>query len=251
MSRPLQPMIVVPEEACGPAMAAISPAQRAFVMAKVHFGCNNAEAARRAGYSRNQPADAKVTAYRLAHNDGVQAAIIEESRKLMAGEGPRSIRTLVAIRDDRSKEAKDRIKAAVELLNRGGLQAVSEHHLTVEHHMTDAQKDQRILALCNELGLPEAAARKMLIAPEVLDAEFEEVPEPTPEQAERAERYQRINEGEKQAARRAMSPEEREAHKAATREAHAASMKLRYAEAQQSREGIEDLLPDMESPDAP
>jgi hypothetical protein len=169
----------------------------------------------------------------------------------MAGEGPRSIRTLVAIRDDRSKEAKDRIKAAVELLNRGGLQAVSEHHLTVEHHMTDAQKDQRILALCNELGLPEAAARKMLIAPEVLDAEFEEVPEPTPEQAERAERYQRINEGEKQAARRAMSPEEREAHKAATREAHAASMKLRYAEAQQSREGIEDLLPDMESPDAP
>jgi len=251
VSRPLQPMIVVPVEACGPAMFALTPTQRAFVVAKVHFGCNNAEAARRAGYSKNQPADAKVSGYHLAHNDAVQAAIIEESRKLMAGEGPRSIRTLVAIRDDRSKEAKDRIKAAVELLNRGGLQAVTEHHLTVEHQMTDAQKDQRILALCRELGVPDADARKMLIAPEVLDAEFEEVPEPekTPEQAERAERYARAGEREKQAARRAMTPEELEAHKAATREAHAAAMKARYAEAQQSREGIEDLF-EAEAPDA-
>jgi hypothetical protein len=248
MSRPLQPMILVPLEGCGPAMAALSPAQRAFVVAKVHYGCNNAEAARRAGYSKNQPEDAKVTAYRLAHNDTVQAAIIEESRKLMAGEGPRSIKTLVAIRDDRGKEAKDRIKAAVELLNRGGLQAISEHHLTVEHQMTDAQKDQRILALCRELGLPDADARKMLIAPEVLDAEFEEVgPEKTPEQAARAERYERTDEREQQRARRAMSPEELAAHKQATRADHAAAMKTRYAEAQQSREGIEDLFE--ENPD--
>jgi hypothetical protein len=169
----------------------------------------------------------------------------------MAGEGPRSIHTLVTIRDDKSKEAKDRIKAAIELLNRGGLQAVSEHHLKVEHHMTDAQKDQRILALCGELGLPEADARRLLLQPEVLDAEFEEVrPEKTPDQAARAERYQETGEREKQAARRAMSPEELAAHKQATRRAHAVAMKARYEEAKWGATGIDDLLPvEEESPD--
>ncbi len=173
--RPLVPIIVVPDESCGPVMAALSPAQRAFVVAKVHFGCSNAEAARRAGYSKDKLQHAKVTAYRLAHSEGVQAAIIEESRKVVCGEGPKSVRTLVEIRDDKTKEPKDRIKAAIELLNRGGLSAVSEHHMVVEHTMTDAQRDQRILALCQELGLPDMEARKLLIAPDAIEAEFSEV----------------------------------------------------------------------------
>ncbi len=246
--RPLVPMIVVPDEGCGPAMLSLSPAQRAFVVAKVHFGCKNAEAARRAGYSKNKPGDAKVTAYRLAHSDEVQAAIIEESRKVISSEGPRSIRTLVEIRDDRAKEPKDRIKAAIELLNRGGLNAVSEHHLTVEHQMTDAEKDRRILALCQELGLPDTAARKMLIAPDAIDAEFTEVPPKTPEEIERAERYARTNEVEKQRIRRAMSPDELAEHKQETLAERSERMKARYAEAQGapapvlSSEGLEDVL---------
>jgi len=242
--RPLVPMIVVPDDGLGPAMLALSPAQRAFVYARVHFGCNNADAARRAGYSREKPHNAKVTAYGLAHSESIIAAIVEESRKVLVGEGPRSIRTLVEIRDDKAKEPKDRLKAAVELLNRGGLNAVSEHHLTVEHHdMTDAQKDARILALARELGLPDAAARKMLISPDVIDAEFEDVPaEKTPEQAARAERYQRTNERDKRRERDAMTPDQRAARSKELRDQRRADAKARYLEAQ-SREGIEDLLP--------
>jgi len=251
--RTLVPLIAVPDDGCGPAMFALSPPKRAFVFAKVHFGCSNAEAARHAGYSKNHPGNAKVTAYQLAHSEEVQAAIIEESRKVMAAEGPRSIRTLVEIREDKKAEAKDRIKASLELLNRGGLNAVSEHHLTVEHTLTPEQQDRRILELCRELEVPDAVARKMLIAPEAIDAEFTEVkPEPkTPEQIARAETYRRTNERERQAELRAMTPEAREASKAEARERDRAERKARYAEAQAARdgadmegssEGIEDLL---------
>ena len=248
--RTIVPMIVVPDDGCGPAMAALSPAQRAFVVAKVHFGCSNAEAARRAGYSKAKPGDAKVTAYRLAHTDEIQAAIIEESRKVISSEGPRSIKTLVDIRDDKTKEAKDRIKAAIELLNRGGLNAVSEHHLTVEHHMTDAQKDQRILALCQELGLPETAARKLLIAPDTIDAEFTEVePEKTPEQIERAKRFARDNELRR--LRSTMTPEELAAHKQKMRDNRRAELKARYERAQGARQtDIEEFI-DAQTDDAP
>ena len=49
--------------------------------------------------------------------------------------------------------------------NRGGLSAVTQHNIDVtHHHMTDAQKDQRILALAAELGLPEIEARKTMLA---------------------------------------------------------------------------------------
>ncbi len=216
----------------------------------MHFGCSRADAARRAGYSKKQPADAKVSAYRLFHSDEVQAAIIEESRKVMSGEGPRSIRALVEIRDDKKAEAKDRIKAATELLNRGGLNAVSEHVLTVEHHMTDAEKDRRILALCSELGLPDAAARKMLIAPDAIEGEFTEVAPKTPEEIERAERYARNNEREQQRLRRTMTPDELEKHKQETLAERSARMKAAYAEAQNtppmSFAGLEDVL-DMET----
>jgi hypothetical protein len=239
-------MIVVPEEGCGPAMLALTPAQRAFVVAKVHFGCTNAEAARRAGYSKSQPSDAKVTAYRLAHSENIIAAIVEESRKVMAGEGPRSIKTLVEIRDSKSGEAKDRIKAAIELLNRGGLNAVSEHHHVVEHTMTDAQKDRRILELAKELGLPDTEARKLLIAPEAVDAEFTEVEPPN---VGRTSRRERENELRRQ--REAMTPGQLSAHKREMRKARRAKAKERYAEAQRSMssEGIEDLL--MEIPHEP
>lgn len=180
--RPVQPLIVVPDEACGEAMLALSPAQRAFVYALVHFGCNAAEAARKSGYSNVKKGVAKVTAYRLVHTPAIVAAIQEEARKVMATEGPRSIKTLIELRDDKKGEAKDRLKAAVELLNRGGLNAVSEGHIRVDHHvrLTDAQKDARIISLAKELGLTSSETQKLLVDPsKVIDVEFEEVPAPS------------------------------------------------------------------------
>lgn len=241
--RSIMPLIVVPDDGCGPAMLALSPAQRAFVYARVHFGCTNTDAARRAGYSDSPGGGAKVTAYRLAHSEAVIAAMVEESRKVLVGQGPQSIKTLVDIRDDKAEDAKDRLKAAIELLNRGGLQAVSEHHVSVEHHhMTDAQKDQRILALAKELGLPDAEARKLLVSPEVIDAEFEEVPAAqTQEQAERAERYRQNNENGQRRQRQAMTPEQRAELSQFKREQRREAAKAKYRAAQDLND-LSDIL---------
>lgn len=178
MRKTTLPQIRVPEDGLGPAMLALPNASmRAYVVGRVFYGLNRARAAEAAGYSTATPDVAKVQGYRLEHDERIQAAIAEESRKLMRSQGPRSIRTLIKIRDDKAAENKDRIKAATELLSRAGLNAVTEGHITVEHKLTPAQQDRRILELARELGLSETEARKMLVDPsKVIDAEYEEVP---------------------------------------------------------------------------
>lgn len=176
----LTALIPLDPSSLGPAMAALPPGTAAFVHAKIHLGLTNTEAARLAGYSQRSPHSLEVTASQIAH-PRVQAALLEEGQKLMRSEGPKSIRTLVEIRDDKSATTADRAKAATELLNRSGFHAATQHNISVEVSLTDAQKDERILLLAKELGLVEGEARKLLIAPDkVIDAEFTEVT-PAPE----------------------------------------------------------------------
>jgi hypothetical protein len=148
----------------GPAMSLLTPLRRAFVIGLVHFGLSARAAYKAAGYA---PPDSNVS--QISHDPRVQDAILEEAKKLMRTHGPKSILTLVEIRDDKESAAKDRIKAATELLNRSGFQAISEHHEHLHRHLSDTEQDRRILALCAELGLSPEEAQKMLIAP----AEFE------------------------------------------------------------------------------
>jgi branched-subunit amino acid aminotransferase/4-amino-4-deoxychorismate lyase len=118
-------------------------------------------------------------------------------------------------------------------LNRCGLGSVAESHVTVEHKLSPEQQDRRILDLARELGLADSEAKKLLVAPDAIEGEFEIVkPDRTPEQAERADRYRATNEREQQAARLAMTPDEREAHKARKREERAAKAKAKYEAAQ-------------------
>jgi hypothetical protein len=244
IGHPLVPAVAIPDEGLGPCMLALSPPMRAFVHFKAHLGFSNAKAARAAGYSRDKPDNAKVSGYALAHRGDVIVAIIEETRRVMSSEGPRSVRTLVEIRDDKKAENRDRLKAAVELLNRGGLNAVSEHHVTVEH-LTDTQKDQRILALCRELGIADTEARKMLLAPEIIDAEYSEVPPggpATPDDAERDAERDRQNDRRRQL--RAASPEERGRLKAEANARRIAGQRAKYAAAQEAKErdNLSDLM---------
>lgn len=152
--------VEIDEASLGPAMLALTSKQRQFVLAKVFLGLNDMQAARFAGY-----ADVNAHAYHVAHREDVQAAILEEGRKLMRTQGPASIHTLVAIRDDAEQAGRDRLKAAVELLNRAGFHAISEHHEHSHQHLTEGQMDKRILALAAELGMAPEEAKKMLIAP--------------------------------------------------------------------------------------
>lgn len=221
--RLLKPKIIIEDTECGPAMLALTPGQRALVYCYVHLGCSGAEAARQAGYAHG-----KVVGSAILREPGVNAAVIEESRKVLCRHGPKSIATLVAIRDDKTQRGADRIKAAITLLDRAGLNAVSEHHLLVEHKLSEEQQDARILQLCGELGIPPVEARKLLIDPsKVVDAEFEEVkPKLSPE--ERALKDHR-NALERQ--RRKLTPEQLANRKEAYRLDHKAKMKQRRADA--------------------
>jgi hypothetical protein len=147
------------ESTLGPAMSALNPQRRLFVIAKVHLGLNDQRAGKFAGYT------AITTAWRVAHSEDVQLAIEEEGKKLLRSQGAASIRTVVEIRDDKRLDARDRLKAAIELMNRAGFHAISESHSVVEHKISESQMDKRILALAAELGMGEEEAKRMLIAP--------------------------------------------------------------------------------------
>jgi hypothetical protein len=227
--RPLVPLIPVTDDGCGPAMLALTPAMRAFVVAKIENGCSNAEAARAAGYSDASRHSLEVQAHRLAHDDRIQSALLEESQKLIRSHGARAVHVLVAIMDNKNAENKDRAKAATELLNRAGLNAVSQHSVSVEHSvkLTDSQREAEIIALCREMGLGETEARKMLIDPtKVIEGDFTEV-QPEPVSPEVAAKRARKN--ELQRARERMTPEALAQHKAKVRAQRSAMGKAKRA----------------------
>lgn len=221
------PALRLDENNLGPAMLALSPQQRLFVHGKVFGGMSNKDAAVAAGYS-DVGDSAKATGSRLVHTPAVQEALTECSKQLLRAEGGECIRKLVHLRDYADDE-KVQLRATTELMDRmGGLSSSSQHTLdVVHHHMTDAQKDQRILALAAELGLDPETQRKLLIDPsKVIDAEFEEVREPLSDDPSN------IAERETRARRKDMTPEERESDKARMRAERAAKAKAKYDAAQ-------------------
>jgi hypothetical protein len=231
----------------GPAMAALTPLQRGFVLAKVYLGLNDVEAARAAGYA---PSTAKDQAYLIAHNEGVQAAILDASKALLrGGEGARSLRVMIALRDDRTVKADTRLRAAEMIANRAGLHTTTEHHLEVRHHLSEAEMDRRILALAAELGMGPDEAQKMLIAPAEMQCnaagvfELAEPPhDPTPAALSMRELRRR---------RTGMTPEEIAADKARVPVERSDRLKREYAaatdvEAEEPHEGATSREPEPE-----
>jgi len=160
----------VADSELGPAMAALNDRQRAFVLTLIQTGCTRAEAARVAGYEGDSDT-LKSAGYRLAHTPKVQAALQEEAVKLMRDHAPVMIEVLHSIAINPQADAKDRIRAAGELLSRSGLGTMSEHKITVEKTFAkslDIDPDKLL-----GRGTPKLAGP-------VVDAEFAEVT-PIPE----------------------------------------------------------------------
>ena len=177
----------------GPAMQALTPLRRNWVLAKVFLALDDTNAARAAGYTEKT---ARHHAYEIAHREDIQAAILEVGKALLRGEGARSIRTMVAIRDDKMVRADTRLKAAEMIANRAGFHVSTEHHVHTHAHLSDAQMDKRILALAAELGMAPDQAQKMLIAPADMEQNAEGVFElvveqPPSEPSPRATRQRR------------------------------------------------------------
>lgn len=153
----------------GPAMSALSPRMQQFVLALIQTGCSQAKAAELAGY-QGGPKTWKAMGWRLAHDSRVQAAIHEEAAKLIRSSSVMAIGVIQDIAKDPTVDAKDRLKAALAILDRSGLHAHSEHKVTVEHHPNQEEMLLRIKEMAGRLGLdPVKLLGKYGI---VTDAEF-------------------------------------------------------------------------------
>jgi phage terminase small subunit len=165
----------------GPAVAALPERMQRFVLALVQTGCSRAEAARLAGYAGNANT-LKSKGYALSHDPRVQAALHEESLKLMRDTAPMAIGVLKEVAQDRTIDPKARIKAAAELLSRSGLGAMTEHKVTVERQLDQQALIAEIANLARSLDLdPVKLLGHVRVADlpppfvEPIEAEFTEV----------------------------------------------------------------------------
>jgi phage terminase small subunit len=157
------------EDGIGPAMSALSERQRAFVRAFVNQGRqwhgdagpwspDAGAAARAAGYGTDGSSDEyfRVQGHRVLHNDQVQAAILECSRKdVNVAAAVIATPVTIAIALNESLPTKERLRACEMLFNRGGMPAQTEHKVTVEH-VDDSRMLEFADRLAAELGVDRA-----------------------------------------------------------------------------------------------
>lgn len=171
----------------GPAMQKLNERQRLFVLNLMEFGDDNfTRAARAAGYT--DTGDPKTTAIRLqahklAHDPRIQEAMLEEAKRRLQGGLILAVSTLVT--HVRSADPKVALKAAEMLMNRGGIHALSEHKVNVEHTLNEEEMVKSIEMMAQKMGIDPSsllgdAGVKQLPPPrqvpiDVIDAEFEEV----------------------------------------------------------------------------
>ncbi len=152
----------------GPALALLTHRQQTFVRAMLETGGqDHTRAARMAGYTGNDNC-MRVTAHRLAHDTKVLAALKEEADKRIRSGALLGASVLIEIAGDTMH--KDRFRAATELLNRAGLQVVTEHKVTVTNSGDEKAMIERIASMASQLGLD---SKKLLGG--FVEAEFTEV----------------------------------------------------------------------------
>lgn len=167
----IAPLQYPPDTDMGPAMAALRPRQRAFVIAMLETGeDNHTRCAMMAGYGGTE-SSIRVQAFRLAHDEKIQAAIVEQAGRRMKTGAIMATGTLLSIA--KNPVHKDQLKAAVEILNRSGLHAITETKHTVEHTINDKAMVAKVVELAKGLNIdPKVLLGQYGV---VLDAEFTEI----------------------------------------------------------------------------
>jgi uncharacterized protein with GYD domain len=153
-----EPLAIVPDndESLGPAMRALTPKMRRFVLelASGPDGYGSLVRAAKAaafGTASSTENAMKVLAHQALYNPKVQEALREVGGKLIRTEAFLGIHVLVAIARD--PKHKDRLKAAVELMNRGGFVVETHHTITVEHKTDYTKQALEELAAFRRLGV--------------------------------------------------------------------------------------------------
>lgn len=160
-------------------MSALSPRMRAFVLALLdQRKRNNGAAARKAGYSANNPVGLRVEGHRLSHDPRVIAALHEEAGKRLETAAHIAASVVVSVMTDKAASDKDKLKAAGMLLDRTGFGAAQTINVnkTVTRKMDVSAAAQKIAEFRRRF--PEQFERLIgggEAAPTVVEGEFTEV----------------------------------------------------------------------------
>ena len=168
-----QELIKEREMRLGPAMERLNSRQQDFVRAVAVVGRNWQRAAEIAGYTGSAQALA-TQGWRLSRNPEVRAAMLEHGTAELAAGAPYVVDQLFRIVEDPRTEARDKLKALVEIANRCGLHSKTEHNINVTHEVGD--RAAMIEALKMKVAAnPEVRALLSPTMLEAIDAEFVEV----------------------------------------------------------------------------
>jgi len=160
-------------ESLGPAMLALHPKARMFVIALVEYGGDATKAAAHAGYSANGNLQS-VMACRNMANPKVLAAIREEADKRIRGGALLGASTLIQLTMSADTDSV-KLKAAVELLNRTGLSFVQKHEVVHKDERSDRELEAYITMIARKHGLTPASLLGYDPDKETIEGEFEEV----------------------------------------------------------------------------
>jgi hypothetical protein len=243
----------------GPAMRALpTEKMRAFVVALVETGGSGADAAALAGYKHANRQTLRSAASSLLRDERVQAAIHEESIKQLRADGPMALGVLRSIAKDKGVAPRDRIRAATEILSRGGFHATTEQHIQVDlTSMTDEELRRSALKIATDLGFDDAHKARLLGnkafgLEKPVDVEFQEVivdppSDIAPPRAPQGRPIKNPDDAEKRAYERvykALTPEQRAERKAQTRARQSAEGKAKLAAARAARGEAEPAPPE-------
>jgi phage terminase small subunit len=156
-------------------MRALTPKQRAFVLALVELGGATDEshrAAAIAGYTGSKGV-LQVTASRLAADDRVQHALVEEAKRMAKTASLEAVCNTIQIMRDPLATANARLNAAARVMTIAGMDPAQKIDVTktIEVTLTRKQQIEQIHSLAAEIGIDP---RKLLGQAGVTqDAEFE------------------------------------------------------------------------------
>lgn len=167
----LVPIENPPPEDLGPAMLALTPQQRRFVVGWIQSrGKNAAAVARASGYSDIKEG-AKVRAFEVLHSPKVMRALHEEAGRRL--DGMAAIAVAVLEQNLASSDIKARQAAADSILDRTGYPRRSEQAIEHEDKRPQRSYEQLLSAVAQKLRQHNVV--QALPPPDVKDAEFTEV----------------------------------------------------------------------------
>lgn len=162
----------------GPAMNALTPIRRGFVIAYCTNGCDATNAAREAGYIDNGTGAIRVTAHRTLHRSDVRAAIREWTIAAVQAKLPIYKQLLDSVAEN--PQHKDQTKAILALMDRGGMPAVVERNVNVNVTLTTQEKVQKLRQLLANQGKTEEeiAAQLGSVTDLEIEGEYKDITPP-------------------------------------------------------------------------